>query len=67
MHIKRFLEKMAVMESRQNKDLVMPISDARGLRDEIADLLSDYYKITKEKVETTSEFVQVEIKGGSFR
>jgi hypothetical protein len=67
MHIKRFLEKMAVMESKQNKDLVMPISDARGLRDDITTLLSDYYKITKDKADTTPDIVQVEIKGGSFK
>lgn len=64
-HIKKFLDKVSLSESRQNKDIVLPISDARGLRDEIAKLLSDLYDINKNKKD--KEVVQIEIKGGSFK
>jgi hypothetical protein len=39
MHINRFMDKMTVADSKQNKDLVLPMTDARGLRDDITRLL----------------------------
>lgn len=63
--IKRFLDKVSLSEGRQTKDIVLPIADARGLRDEIAKLLSDLYDINKNKKD--KEVVQIEIKGGSFK
>ncbi len=67
LQIKRFIDKMAVAESKQSKDLVLPMSDARGLRDEISKLLSDLYDMSQEQnTAKENEIVQVEIKGGSF-
>lgn len=67
LHIKRFIDKMAVAESKQTKDLVLPMSDARGLRDELSKLLSDLYELSDTQNKSKeSEIVQVEIKGGSF-
>ena len=67
LQIKRFIDKMAVAESKQTKDLVLPMSDARGLRDEISKLLSDLYEMSQEQnTAKENEIVQVEIKGGSF-
>lgn len=63
-HIKKFLDKVSLSEGRQNKDVVLPISDARGLRDEVAKLLSDLYEVKNKK---DKEVIQVEIKGGSFK
>ena len=65
MHIDRFMNKMTVADSKQNKDLVLPMTDARGLRDDIIQLLSDLYELSKNK--NQDEVIQVEIKGGSFR
>jgi hypothetical protein len=62
-YIKRFIDKVSLMESRQNKDLVMPMIDARGLRDELAKILVDQYDIRKEQKDAV---IQVEVKGGSF-
>ena len=68
MHINRFLDKMAVMESKQNKDVVLPISDARGLRDDITRLLSELFELQKQKgSDDSQEVIQVEIKGGTFK
>ena len=63
--LKRFIDKMAVMESRQNKDIVLTMSDARGLRDEIVKLLADFHELQQNKV-TQEEIIKVDIKGGSF-
>lgn len=65
MHINRFMDKMTVADSKQNKDLVLPMPDARGLRDDIARLLLDLYELSKNK--NQNEVIQVEVKGGSFK
>ena len=65
MHINRFMDKMTVADSKQNKDLVLPMTDARGLRDDIARLLLDLHELSKTKSQT--EVIQVEVKGGSFK
>jgi hypothetical protein len=64
-HIKRFIDRVANIETRQGKDVVIPLSDARGLRDELAKLLIDYYESTEGK-QNTSEVIQVELVGGKF-
>ena len=40
-HIKRFIDKVSIMETKQGKDVVIPIGEARGLRDELNKLLVD--------------------------
>ena len=65
-HIKRFIDKVSIIESKQGKDVVIPVSDARGLRDEISKLLSDLYELKKEE-SNKQEIIEVEIKGGSFK
>lgn len=65
MHIKRFIDRVSNIESRQGKDVVIPLSDARGLRDELAKLLVDHYEVTEGK-KNTSEVIQVELVGGKF-
>jgi hypothetical protein len=67
-HIKRFIDKMSLVESKQSKDVVLPISDARGLRDEVTKLLSDLHELSQTGKSTVNdEVIQVEIKGGSFK
>lgn len=65
-HVRRFLDKVSLAESKQTKDIVLPISDARSLRDEIAKLLSDYYNL-HENQNTKSEVLNIEITGGKFK
>ena len=56
------------MESRQSKDIVLPMSDARGLRDDIAKLLADLHELGSKRIEKNeNEVMQIEIKGGSFK
>jgi hypothetical protein len=65
-NIKKFIEKVSYIESRQGKDVVIPISEARGLRDELSKLLVDLYDDKKNK-EPEDTFIKVEVKGGSFK
>ena len=62
--IKRFIEKVSLIEGRQGKDVVIPISDARGLRDELAKLLADHYEMKKD---SPAEVIQVQVTGGTFK
>ena len=67
-HIKRFIEKVSITEAKQSKDVVLPIADARGLRDEIAKLLSDLYEYSvTAQDEKKEEIIEIQVKGGSFK
>lgn len=65
-YIKKFIEKVSLIESRQGKDVILPMADARGLRDELSKLLVDLYDDNKLK-NKEENVVQVEVKGGSFK
>jgi hypothetical protein len=62
--IKRFIEKVSLIEGRQGRDVVIPVSDARGLRDELAKLLADHYEMKKD---SPDEVIQVQLTGGTFK
>jgi len=64
LHIKKFFDKLTAIEGRQSKDIVLPIADARGLRDDISKLLMD---LRKEDSLKEKEVVQIQIKGGTFK
>ena len=63
-NIKRFIDRVASVDSRQGKDVVIPLTEARGLRDELAKLLVDMQVNTQNKPE---EVIQVQMVGGSFK
>lgn len=65
-HIKRFLDKVSMMDSKRGKDLVLPMTEARVLRDEIAKLLADLHELSSEG-KNKEEVIKVEITGGSFK
>ena len=64
-HIKRFIDKVSIMETKQGKDVVIPIAEARGLRDELGKLLVDNYELLQNKIAIEPVF-EVEINGGKF-
>lgn len=64
LHIKKFMDKMSVVESKMNKDVVLPIVDARGLRDDITRLLADLHELSTNTEK--KEVIDIQIKGGSF-
>jgi hypothetical protein len=63
-HIKQFIDKIASMESRQNRDVVMSLTDARALRDEITKLIID--KQNSHKSNAPEEVINVEMKGNKW-
>lgn len=65
MHIKRFIDKVAHMENRSSKDLIMPMAEAKSLRDELAKLMADNLRLLQDQPKT-QETLQVEIVGGKF-
>ena len=64
-HIKRFVDKITLIEGKQGRDVVIPISEARGLRDELTKLLADNYELLQNKT-TVEPVFQVEMNGGRF-
>lgn len=64
--IKRFMDKVSNLDSKRSKDLVLPMSEARVLRDEIAKLLADLHELNNEG-KKNEEVIKVEITGGKFK
>lgn len=65
MHIQRFVDKVSVADSKQNKDFVIPMVDARGLRDELVKILIEFHQ--RGKIPVEEPVIKVEIKGGKFK
>jgi hypothetical protein len=65
-HIKQFLERVSLQESKNNKTVVMNLDDARGLRDEIGKLMADFYNLSQVD-KNKDEIIKVEITGGGFK
>lgn len=63
-NIQRFIDKIASIEGRQGKDVVLPISEARALRDEITKLLLEQKQTSTQN--KTEEVIQVQITGGKW-
>lgn len=59
--IKKFIDKIATIEGRQGRDVVIPISEARALRDEITKLIMD--QVDKPQKD---EVIEVVVKGGKW-
>jgi transposase-like protein len=65
--IKRFIEKVSAQESRHGSSVVIPIDEARLLRDAIAKLVTDNYELLNNKQESIDgKVIQVEINGGKW-
>lgn len=65
-HIRRFIDKVSNLEAKKTKDVILPIAEARGLRDEIAKLMSEVVE-ESDKKGRKEEVIKLEIKGGSFK
>jgi len=64
-HIKKFVDKISYMDSKQNRDVILPMADARGLRDEITKLLLDLNEL-KDTKKIDNNVIDVQIVGGRF-
>lgn len=61
--IKRFIDKVS---ATKGTNLVLPIEEAKMLRDEIAKLLTDNYTLLNKDVNEDNTVIQLEINGGRF-
>ena len=61
--IKKFVDRVASAEVRQTREVLLPISDAKELRDEILKLLVDHREPSKN---TNNEIIQVVATGGKW-
>ncbi len=61
-HIKKFIDKVANAEGRQTREVLLPISDAKELRDEVMKLLWDQ----REKGNNSNEPITVVMNGGKW-
>jgi hypothetical protein len=62
-HIKKFIDRVSATEAKPGRDLVMPIVEARALRDEISKLLLDKVMENSNK---PAETVDVVVVGGKW-
>jgi hypothetical protein len=61
-YIKKFVDKIAVMEGRQAREVVLPMTDAKGLRDEVLKVLLDQ----REQTNTQPEVIEVVMNGNKW-
>jgi cytochrome c551/c552 len=59
--VKKFIDRIQLAESRNAREVIMPLQEAKELRDELTKILLDQ-RDTK-----TEEVVEVVMRGGSFK
>jgi hypothetical protein len=65
--IKRFIEKVSAQESKHGTSVVIPMDEARLLRDSITKLIADNYELLNNKQRPiTDQVIQVEVNGGKW-
>jgi len=66
LHINRFIDSIKAAESRGQKDLVIPMRDAKDLHGDITKLLLALEQLHKKQA-ATNEPIEVILSGGSFK
>jgi hypothetical protein len=62
-NIKRFIDRVSSMDQNPGKSLVLPIDEARQLRDEIVKLLADKLN---DRINAPQDVIKIEVTGGNF-
>lgn len=62
--IKKFIDKVSAVDSRNGKTLIINIDEARILRDELAKLLADFRELERN---TPEPIIEVVVTGGTFK
>lgn len=60
--IKKFIDKITYAEARQSKDIIMSVTEAKELRDEVMKILVDSNSASKGQEET----IEVVMKGSKW-
>jgi hypothetical protein len=64
-NIKKFIDKVSMIESRNGKEVVIPINEARYLKDELSKLLLDLHS-SNTVPKSNTDSIKIEIVGGKF-
>jgi hypothetical protein len=60
-HIKKFIDRIAMAEARNVREVIMPLNEAKELRDDLTKVLLD------QRDNKPEELVEVVMRGGSFK
>jgi hypothetical protein len=60
-HIKKFIDRIVTAESRNVREVIIPLQEAKELRDELTKVLLD------QRSNKPEEVVEVVMRGGSFK
>jgi hypothetical protein len=66
LNIKRFFDRVSALDQNPGKSLVIPVQEARLLRDEIIKLMADKLETREQQTASASDVIQIEITGGTF-
>ena len=66
LHLRKFNDRIKVMNQTNARDLVLPAVEGRNLQSEIFELLTQIQELTVIKKEIEDETVDVEMNGGDF-
>ena len=66
LHLRKFNDRIKVMNQTNARDLVLSAVEARNLQSEIFELLTQIQELTVIKKEIEDETVDVEMNGGDF-
>lgn len=65
LHINRFVDRIKATEAKRQRDLVMPISEARDLHAEITKLLLALQQVN-EQPRGNNDVIDISVQGGTF-
>lgn len=65
-HINRFIDRLRQAENRQQRDIVLSISDARDLHADITRLLLAIEQKRQEPQAKSQEVQEIQVSGGTF-
>lgn len=60
-HIKKFIDRIAMAEARNVREVIMPLQEAKELRDELTKVLLD------QRSNKPEEVIEVVMQGGKFK
>ena len=59
--IKKFIDRIAMAEARNTREVIMPLNEAKELRDELTKVLLD------QRDKKPDEVIEVVMRGGTFK
>ena len=65
-HIHNFVDKIKFFESKNSKDFIIPLREAKELHSDITKLLTTIYTLQNQEDTTTTSNENVEISGGGW-